>query len=553
MKYCRLLVLTLFVYATPCFAVQMIESNPPPPGYGGGGGGPSGFNVRDIPDSPEPPASSPRRDVPQRPSTNPNGDIPPPGTPMIEVAPPNNSIHMQNDGTVMPETGGGSSSIEPSTTLLAHFNGGTATNFNPADAAGAINSSYVISALNNRYNFYNRSGSLIKTTDGNGFLCNGPQVINGCPGTGLNPSSNKFLSIDPQILWDSGNSRWLTSANGQVDTLFVTLNVTYVAVSQTSNPTGQWDLYYFFSCGNNSVADQPKLGIDNSLQWFFVELSACGTTSGIPKDNLHVFYQPSLYNGTPPNSTNHFMLSDLDDLDRPAVTYSASPPFGWEFLISSGVTNGTPFENYSYISADASGLPVLASNYLALSVNVAPLTATYNIPAGSTPACSSCIGTIDDARIKTATVQNLSNGHPAVIAPLNFGLTNGSTQIYDVVMDISNPFSPVGAGGSHLYTNPGGTAFYASAALTGDGNSVMLQYDFTAGPGGNGLYPSVYVFTPGAIGSFKQGVAATLVSNRWGDYTTMVPDPANAKATWSIGSFLNSSGIQNQWWAQVSE
>jgi len=95
MKSWRLLVLIL-VYATPGFAGQMIESNPPPPGYGGGGGGPSGINVRDIPNSPAPSVNSPSVDVPQAPSTNPNGDIPPPGTPMIQVPPPNNSIHMQN-------------------------------------------------------------------------------------------------------------------------------------------------------------------------------------------------------------------------------------------------------------------------------------------------------------------------------------------------------------------------------------------------------------------------------------------------------------------------
>ena len=100
MRCWRLLVLTLIVYANPVFAAQMIESNPFPAGYGGGGG-PSGVNVRDIPNSPEPPASSPRIDVPQGQSTNPNGDIPLPGTPMIQAPPAASSIHIQNDGTVL--------------------------------------------------------------------------------------------------------------------------------------------------------------------------------------------------------------------------------------------------------------------------------------------------------------------------------------------------------------------------------------------------------------------------------------------------------------------
>lgn len=442
---------------------------------------------------------------------------------------------------------------------IISFSGGTETILFPTDAAGAVNSTYVMTALNGVYNFFNRSGALLKSLSSNAFWCNGPQVVSGCPSTGLNPTSNPLLTFDPQVIYDAPHGRWITTAMGEIASITNSIMpVTYLGISQTSDPLGQWDLYYFYSCGNDQPGDQPKLGINNNESWLFVEHSLCTETPGVPLDNLHVFYQPSLYNGTPPNSTNHFLLSDPDDLDRPAVTYSPNPPLGWEFLASSATTSNSAILDLSYIVPNSSDVPVLESNYTAFVVPEAPgVTDSFIIPPSSTPTCNSCVGTNDDGRVRTAVVQNLSSGHPAVIVPLNFARalsTGNATALYEVALDISNPYSPVQMGGFASYTNPGGTIFYASGAAEGNG-AVIAQWEFTSATS-SGVYPSIYVASVDPANPFlifKRGVAANLKSNRWGDYSVMAPDPVNANTTWSLGSFLNSNGDQNAWWTEAGE
>jgi hypothetical protein len=88
----------------------------------------------------------------------------------------------------------------------------------------------------------------------------------------------------------------------------------------------------------------------------------------------------------------------------------------------------------------------------------------------------------------------------------------------------------------------------------------MVQLGYTAG-GSSGVYPlsQVMILNPltGAIlAEFsKAGVATTIRTTRWGDFTTVAPDPSDSKSVWAIGSFLNNVGVgvQDQWWMNVSE
>jgi hypothetical protein len=48
-------------------------------------------------------------------------------------------------------------------------------------------------------------------------------------------------------------------------------------------------------------------------------------------------------------------------------------------------------------------------------------------------------------------------------------------------------------------------------------------------------------------------LSATYSGHRWGDYTTALPDLSNVNATWTLGSYLDSSGKQHQWWMDISK
>src|SRR6185437_854757 len=71
---------------------------------------------------------------------------------------------------------------------------------------------------------------------------------------------------DPRVIYDAGSGRWFasvlifdtcskcaTSSNSEVD----------IAVSQSSDPSGVWNIYPVETTNNNVLLDQPKLGISN--------------------------------------------------------------------------------------------------------------------------------------------------------------------------------------------------------------------------------------------------------------------------------------------------
>ncbi len=288
--------------------------------------------------------------------------------------------------------------------VTAQFDAGLANGIIPADGGGAVSTSYVVSTLNNAYVIKNRSGGLIMSRNAGQFWCNGPQVVVGCPGTNLNPNGLPFISMDPRILYDAPNGRWVTTALGALlnGTTLQFLPMTYLAVSQTANPTSTWNLYYFYSCGNAKPGDQPVLGIDNGNGWLISKTRSCTTTIGVAKNDLHVFLQTPLYNGTPPSDLNHFQISDPNDGDMPASTYNP-PPFNVEYMVTSGVSGGRPTLTFSYLGMDTqTGKPVLTSGFFAY---VSIFTnATFSIPPGSTPKCNACVGTNNDARLNSVTL-----------------------------------------------------------------------------------------------------------------------------------------------------
>lgn len=436
------------------------------------------------------------------------------------------------------------------------FAGGTALGLTPADASGAVSDSYVVSALNNGYYFYNRSGTLLKFRNGNGFWCGGPNAPpNGCPGTFFNPTTAPLITFDPQILYEAAKGRWVTSALGATSSELAAgtwMPVTYLAVSTTADPTGSWIPYFFQSCADGRPGDQPKLGIDGFADWIVVEHSLCANTV-LGTQNLSVFVRSALYSGIPPQASIQTLISDPNDMDRPVVSYSTAD-FGREWLVDSIFANdGTPELLYSFLQPDTNGRSVLTSSAVLVAVpSLGP--ATFVIPPGSDPRCSACIATRNDARVQSATVQRLANGHTAVVTPLAVRRTDGSTGVTSLVLDVSSlsiPLAPV------FRSHPAETIMYPSSALTSAADALTLQFGFTSGSP-SGAYPSDYAYVLGTTDglikkiSTKEGAAADVTSNRWGDYSTVVPDVANSQAAWALGSFLNGAGNQDQWWMQVT-
>ena len=110
----------------------------------------------------------------------------------------------------------------------------------PPDTQLAVGDNFVVEAVNNTMEVFDRKGSVIRAVSLESLF-------------GLGGVS------DPKVVFDLQASRWYVSimdtssgadAGDAVD----------IAVSHSSDPTGQWDVYRMFTAASDRFADQPRLG-----------------------------------------------------------------------------------------------------------------------------------------------------------------------------------------------------------------------------------------------------------------------------------------------------
>ena len=121
----------------------------------------------------------------------------------------------------------------------------TGTEMAPPDTQVAVSGSDVVEAVNSAMWVFSKSGSILGNANLNSFF----SVLNG------------YYFTDPRIAYDSAAGRWLLSGLS-VDSSYD--SQVYLAVSTTSDPTGNWNVYTINS-QSGVLQDQPKIGFDNSV------------------------------------------------------------------------------------------------------------------------------------------------------------------------------------------------------------------------------------------------------------------------------------------------
>ena len=342
--------------------------------------------------------------------------------------------------------------------LLTGFDGGTGV-LAPADIGGAVGRRDVVSALNGAYYFYTKEGTLEKSVSGEAFWCTGS--LSGCPNT----------DVDPRIVYDFASRRWITSALAGGGSAAVT---TWLAVSQTSDPTGAWYLYSLPSCGSaysTDQGDQPKLGIN--AQWIVIKDGSCHGIS--PKEmTLHVFDKNQLYHGaTLQVGVNQFEFADQYDLDIPVVTFVPSTIHNREYLaVSNVLSNGDTQVIFSYLEGTIDA-PVLYQPTETVSLTV---TGNAFVPEGFQLGClSPCIGSEDDARINSASVSVGKNRHDYILITFALGTPVTNPDESTVVLIATDTTS--GATASHAIASTNRDVVgYPSVALANHTNRAIVGY-----------------------------------------------------------------------------
>src|SRR5215212_4465918 len=165
--------------------------------------------------------------------------------------------------------------------------GGNQFSLEPPDQALCVGNGYVLEAVNDVMNVFNASGqSVLPDNTATNIVAGFPRNVNHAVDLnsfyGYAPAITRATGVqgqfvtDPGCLYDAATQRWfvvvLTLEVNPTSGDFTTVNHLDIAVSQTANPTGQWNIYRIDVTGDGSpgntggpcpcLGDYPHIGAD---------------------------------------------------------------------------------------------------------------------------------------------------------------------------------------------------------------------------------------------------------------------------------------------------
>jgi len=384
----------------------------------------------------------------------------------------------------------------------------------PPDPWVAVNATHVVQSTNSQIRIYNRSGATLVTVPTWAFFATAPDETD----------------FDPKIIWDAYHGRWVAavaSTNGDFSLNFITL-----AVSETSDPTGAWNLYAF----NYGVylADYP--GLASSSDRIVVTVNEFDSTNAFSYDgsSIRTIAWSQLLVGGPVNSD--YLFTNLVWNFRPAQVLSTTP---YVHLIYQYV--GSP-NVYQIRQIGTATVPDYGGE--------TDLTATWSVPAEATPPNPRQPGTPAtitnpvDGRVVDAVYQN------GVLWFVRTGARDLGAGVVSTV-EISTltiaSASPTGAGS--WYTGGSGSdAFSPGIGMSGAGTLFLIH---SLSSPTSYISNVAYVY---ASGTWSSGITIdnpgyTYTGTRWGDYVGVAIDPAGSAAVWQANEFPAADGT---WETSVS-
>jgi hypothetical protein len=404
----------------------------------------------------------------------------------------------------------------PDTPAGASFNGldhadqrnadnGNQFSLEPPDQALAVGHGFVLESVNNALQVYNLTGKplLAAPVSMNRFF-NQPSELNRVTG-----QQGPFLS-DPRAYYDYSTGRffvteWATLNDGSGNPL--NISIQFVAVSQTSDPTGGWNLYSYETT-NPSVAGCPcfpdfdQLGLDASGVYISNNLFGI-ETGGFSGAVIYALPKAAMVAGSLPfvlevgPLTNDFTIHPTV---IPPHAKSANENQGTEYLV----------ENTSDLTVDGIGT----------SVNVFAITGTKTL-AGGSPSLS-----LSEAAVTTQTVS--ANLPPAIQmdGPRPLGGPGGLNDPVPLLNPDDGRFSS--------------TPVYVNGVITAVSSTAVVQPDNSVSDG-----VAFYQFNvSGRHGSFTASVKNQAIFAAPGDAFLTYPVVAiNVFGQGAIGMSVSSQNL----------
>jgi|GEM_PF-2977425 len=411
----------------------------------------------------------------------------------------------------------------------------------PPDTHGTVGTNHVMTTLNSQVQIQNRSGTVLSTVTLNSFWA----PVGGAPDC-----------FDPRVLYDSFNNRWIFSA---VADAAKNTSAILIGVSQTSNPTGNWNLYRIKADSSSAAwADYPSVGFNKD--WIVVTANMfLISNDSLQNVNLYIFSKTNLYaNG----SGNYRLFQDTSGQGFtivPSQTYDNS--LATEYMI----------EDWDSTQGQ------LRISTITGPVGAEILTLGTAFPAGPNSWSYSATNTFLP---QLGTSQKLDQGDSRI---LDCVYRNGKIwAAHTVLLPSVNPtrcaaqWWQINTNGAVLQVgridDPSGTTSYAYPTIGVNKNDdAMIGYSrFSATQYVSANYAFRFATDPlstlradtvfkAGLGAYYKTLGAANDPNRWGDYSATVVDPVDDITLWTIqeyaaapvGSITNNSGRWGTWWGKL--
>lgn len=437
--------------------------------------------------------------------------------------------------------------------------------FAPPDTNAAVGPNHVVITTNSVVQVFNKSGTPLTAAVKISSLLTG--VPNATDDDG-----------DPIVLYDALADRWLVS---QFDVTHVTNNSTHehIAISKTSDPTGQYFAYDFLMVPNRP-ADYPHLGVWSDGYYMSTnDFSLPVFSSPFQGAGLYAFEREKMLVGDPTAKIIGFSTTANDGGMLPSNLQGYTTP-----------PTGTPNLFMEFL-ADEFGFPADALRIFEFHADFdtpanSTLTQRTDIPVSAFDARSPATRAVIQ---QPAPGEGLDNIADRLMHPLNFRVLPGGVQSF--VLNWTVNVSGVNPTNSATYqggvrwmelrrdagtgavtinqeatyapgsANPTGRDLWmASVAQDGEGNIALGASASAPGPNPAALNPTA-IYTGRLAGdpanTFPQGEIDALAavtkgvqigtSSRWGDYSSLFVDPADDCTFWGAFEYVDSPTATFDW------
>ncbi len=406
----------------------------------------------------------------------------------------------------------------------------------PPDTDGSVGPNHVVTALNTQVRIQNKIGTVISTVSLNGFW---------------SPVLGNRGAFDPRCQYDPYANRWImTSAadnNSQNSAILV-------AVSQTIDPTGNWNFYAISADPTNSTwADYDQLGF--SKKWLTVTVNMFTSAGSYVGMQLYALNKQDFYN----NGTGKYtLLTDSSGFAlAPASTYDPNLDTAYFLEIWNGNFNNQGYLRMSSMTGNV-GSETLNPGIFFPTVN-----STWNeFDSGDYAPQSGSTNKISngDWRMHNVVYRNGSLWCTHNVFLPTDNSTHTSVQWWQI--DLSGNTQQLGR-----IDDPAGAIFRAFPSIAvNSNNDVLIGYSrFSASTFASGAYSfrlgtdslnttqSENILKSGEASYFKTFGGA---ENRWGDYSSTVVDPLDDLSMWTLQEYAAlPSGGQDRfgtWWGEIS-